>query len=258
MHVRNPDETYTANILLAALSPDDLALLKPHLTREPISRDQVLVVANRPIEHIWFPEDGVASIVSDMADSDRTEVGIYGREGFSGTALLLGSDTSPYEHFMQVEGCGALRIGASAFLAAVDQSATLRATLLRYVQTFLVQTAKSAASNAHQRIEARLARWLLMCHDRVGYDEIALTHQFIAMMIAAERSGVTVSLHILEGAGMIRSKRGRVAILDRDKLEELAGDGYGRPEAEYRRLIGPFGGGARTVRRHPPEGVAKV
>lgn len=80
-----------------------------------------------------------------------------------------------------------------------------------------------------------------MCHDRNDTDDIALTHEFMSMMIAAERSGVTVSLHVLEGAGMIRSKRGRVIILDRRKLEELAGDGYGRPEAEYRRLIAPFG-----------------
>ena len=112
--------------------------------------------------------------------------------------------------------------------------------LLRYVQTVLVQTAQSMATNATQRVEARLARWLLMCHDRIDGDEIALTHEFMGMMIAAERSGVTITLHILEGAGMIRSKRGRVIILDRDKLEGLAGDSYGVPEAEYRHLIGPL------------------
>jgi hypothetical protein len=80
-----------------------------------------------------------------------------------------------------------------------------------------------------------------MCHDRYDSDEIPLTHEFMAIMVAAERSGVTVSLHVLEGAGMIRSKRGRVVILDRQKLEELAGDGYGQPETEYSRLIAPFG-----------------
>ena len=89
-----------------------------------------------------------------------------------------------------------------------------------------------------------------MCHDRIDGDEIGLTHEFMAMMIAAERSGVTVTLHILEGAGMIRSKRGRVIILDRAKLEDLAGDGYGVPEAEYRRLVGPLGRGAAAV---PPD-----
>ncbi|RYE92638.1 MAG: helix-turn-helix domain-containing protein, partial [Oxalobacteraceae bacterium] len=96
-------------------------------------------------------------------------------------------------------------------------------------------------TNAHHRIEARLARWLLMCHDRVDGDEIAITHDFLGLMIAAERSGVTVSLHILEGAGMIRAKRGRVIIRDRELLCELAGDSYGVPEAQYRHLIGPLG-----------------
>jgi len=239
--VQNQDQAYTTNILLDALSRDDLELLKPHLTREKMHREQVLVSPDQPIEQIWFPEGGVASIVAHTADNGPTEVGIFGREGFAGTPLLLGSDSSPHLIFIQVDGHTGLRIGASDFLAAVNQSPTLRATLLRYVQTIIIQTAHSAVSNAHQRIEARLARWLLMCHDRDDSDDIALTHEFMAMMIAAERSGVTVSLHVLEGAGMIRSKRGRVIVLDRQKLEDLAGEGYGKPEAEYRRLIAPFG-----------------
>ena len=235
------DKHYTTNILLDALSPDDLALLKPHLAREKLDIKQVLIPANEPIEHVWFPEGGVASVVADTVDNGPTEVGIFGRDGFAGTPLLLGASTSAHQIFIQVEGGTGLRIEAEPFLAAVDRSGTLRTMLLRYVQTFIIQTAHSAVSNAHQRIEARLARWLLMCHDRNDGDEIALTHEFMAMMIAAERSGVTVSLHVLEGSGMIRSRRGRVIILDRNKLEELAGDGYGRPETEYRKLIAPFG-----------------
>ncbi|WP_298089571.1 Crp/Fnr family transcriptional regulator [uncultured Sphingomonas sp.] len=237
----HPAERYTTNILLDALSSDDLALLKPHLRREQLHKEQVLVALGKPIETVWFPEGGVTSVVMMTADHGRTEVGIFGRDGFAGVPLLLGASSSPHEIFIQVNGHGGLRIEAAEFLSAMDQSATLRTMLLRYVQTFLVQTAQSAVSNAHQRIEARLARWLLMCHDRHDSDEIPLTHEFMAMMIAAERSGVTVSLHVLEGAGMIRSTRGRVRILDRHKLEELAGDGYGQPEAEYRKLIGPFG-----------------
>ena len=239
--MRNPDERYTTNILLTALAPDDLTLLKPHFTREKLDVKKVLIEADRPIEHVWFPEGGVASVVAEMVDSGPTEVGIFGREGFAGTPLLLGVETSPHKTFIQVGSSTGLRIEEGRFLVAIDQSATLRTMLLRYIQTFITQTAHSAVSNAHQRIEARLARWLLMCHDRHDSDDIPLTHEFMAMMIAAERSGVTVSLHVLEGAGMIRSRRGRVMILDRHKLEELAGESYGRPEAEYRRLIAPFG-----------------
>lgn len=239
--MRNPDQQQTGNILLNALSSDDLALLTPYFTREKLEREEVLLRPGELIEHVWFPEGGVASVVAHMADTGPTEVGIFGREGFAGVPLLLGADRSQHEVFMQVDGHTRLRIEATPFMAAVDRSATLRTTLLRYVQTFITQTAHSAMSNAHQRIEARLARWLLMCHDRHDSDEIPLTHEFMAMMIAAERSGVTVSLHVLEGAGMIRSKRGRVLVLDRYKLAELAGESYGRPEAEYSRLIAPFG-----------------
>ena len=235
------DQPYSPNLLLSALAADDLALLKPHLERVVLARETMLVTRNEPITHVYFPEFGVASIVSVTASGGRTEVGIFGRDGMSATCLLLGSDRSPHETFMQVGDTGGLRIETEQYLAAIAQSETLRTMLLRYVQTALVQGAQSATSNAHHRVEARLARWLLMCHDRVDGDEIALTHEFMGMMIAAERSGVTVTLHILEGAGMIWSKRGRVIIRDRDKLEELAGDSYGLPEAEYRRLIGPIG-----------------
>jgi CRP-like cAMP-binding protein len=236
-----PDQHYTANTLLCALSDDDLELLKPHLTRVDLARRQMLVTPNTPVEHVYFPEGGVVSIVSVMAHSGRVEAGIFGREGVSATCLLLGTNRSPHETFVQVDGSTALRIDTDRYLAAVKKSETLRMMLLRYVHTVLVQTAQSMATNATQRVEARLARWLLMCHDRIDGDEIALTHEFMGMMIAAERSGVTITLHILEGAGMIRSKRGRVIIRDRDKLEDLAGDSYGVPEAEYRQLIGPLG-----------------
>lgn len=119
-------------------------------------------------------------------------------------------DRSPHETFVQVPGSTALRIDTDQYLAAIDQSESLRITLLRYVQTVLVQAAQSTASNASHRVESRLARWLLMCHDRIDGDEIALTHEFISMRISADRSGVTVTLHILEGGGMITSKRGLV------------------------------------------------
>lgn len=231
----------TTNFLLQAMEPGDFALLRPHLTRHDLEHGQVLVEANEPIEHVWFPESGVASIVAEMADTGATEVGIFGREGVSGVSAMLGSDTSPDKTFMQIDGSTGVRIGVAEMRAAMDQSGSLRALLMRYVQTTIVQIAHGAVSNAHHRMEARLARWLLMCRDRVDSDEIRLTHEFMAMMVGVQRSGVTVTLHILEGCGAIRSKRGRVIILDREKLEELAGDAYGAPEAEYRRLIGVFG-----------------
>lgn len=201
----------------------------------------MLARPNERIEHVYFLESGFVSTVAITAGDGRTEVGITGREGMIGIPVLLGADRTPHETFVQAGRSMALRIGVDDFEDLVAQSSTMRGLFLRYVQAFLVQSAHSTVSNAHHRIEARLARWLLMCHDRSETDEIRLTHEFMSMMIAAQRTGVTLCLHVLEGAGMIRSKRGRVSILNRDRLEDLAGDAYGAPEAEYSRLIGPWG-----------------
>ena len=246
-----PDQSYTSNTLLRALSPDDYELLKPHLTRVTLEREQKLITPNEPIKHVFFVEAGIASIVSVMARSGRTECGIFGREGVSATCLLLDTDRSPHETFMQVvdqrRDSTALSIDTEHYLAAIRRSESLRLLLLRYVQTVLVQSAQSAAMNAAHRMESRLARWLLMCHDRIDGDEVALTHEFMGIMISADRSGITTTLHVLEGAGMIRSERGRVIIRQRGLLEDMAGDSYGMPEAEYRRLVGPLGKVAEMV-----------
>jgi CRP-like cAMP-binding protein len=228
------------NLLLTAMSEGDRALLAPHLKRVPLQPRHVMTVANQPIEHVYFPETGIASIVSIAPEAGSTEVGVFGRDGFSGHAILLGTDRTPLQTYMQVDGVSAIRIDADRLKDAVSLSASLQNLLLRYVQAFIVQTANSVVSNANHRIEARLARWLLMCHDRVDGNDIFLTHEFISMMISAQRTGVTHALHILEGAGAIVAKRGRITVADREKLEEFAGSAYGVPEAEYARLIAPL------------------
>ena len=237
----------TSNLLLRALSSTDFNRLSRHFTLIDLKREQVLASAGKTIEHIYFLNGGIASIVAVNADGSWTEVGIFGSEGLSGLPVLLGSDRSPHQVFMQVDGTTALRISADDFRTAVDDSPTLQGLFLRYVQTLLVQSSQSTVSNAHNTIETRLARWLLMCHDRVDGDEILLTHQFMSMMVAAQRTGVTLTLHILEGAGIIRARRGRVTVIDRERLEDLAGDVYGLAEREYIRLIAPFG-------KSPPRG----
>lgn len=231
----------TANTLLKALSRDDLALLEPFLTAVRLPRGHVLVTPNAPIDHVYFPEGGIASIGTLSENGVRTEVGIFGRDGVSATCLLLEVDRSPHETVMLLDAPQALRIDTDRYLHAIRQSETLRSTLLHYVQTLLVQAEHNSATHARLCIEARLARWILMAQDRLDGDELLLTHNFMARMITAERSGVTVALHILEGSGMIRSQRGRVVVLDRNKLETVAGESYGFPEAEYRKLIGPLG-----------------
>ncbi len=231
----------TRNALLRLLNPQDLAALTPNLKRVPLDRNFSLVKANEPIATVYFPEDGVVSIVADSPQGGRTEVGIFGREGMSTTNLLLGVETSPQDTFVQVQGKSALAIPADVILAAFEASADVRRVLLRYVQAFNEQVVQTAMSNAHHSLQERLARWLLMCNDRLDGEEIALTHDFIAMMLAVRRTGVTDAIHILEGLGLIRARRGNITVLDRVRLEAHAGEAYGRPDAEYQRLLGVGG-----------------
>jgi CRP-like cAMP-binding protein len=230
------EQSAVRNRLLKAMTADDFARLQPHLELVDLQSGQMLTMPNARTEHFHFMETGVASITSEGA-SGRVEVGIIGREGVVGaTPVLLGSDRVPYEHFIQMPGTG-LRIDAEIVSTAVDESSSLRKLLLRYILTEIIQTRQTAFVNASHEIEARLARWLLMCHDRVDGDELLLKHEFLSMMLGVRRAGVSLAMQQLEGAGRIRAKRGRVTVLDRKLLEEMADGGYGMPESEYARLI---------------------
>jgi CRP-like cAMP-binding protein len=218
----------------------DWTLLQPHLERIELSRGYDLFFADQPIRYIHFLEGGVASIVADQS-GEEVEVGLIGREGYTGTVVLLGTDQTPDRSFVQINDSTALRLATGHLQEAVAQSPSLASVLLRFGQVMNVQGARTAASNAGAEIPQRLARWLLMCHDRVEGDILHLTHEFMSMMLAVRRAGVTVTLHLLEGTGAISSRRGEITVRDRQKLLDMAGETYGVPEAEYRRLLGPFG-----------------
>lgn len=220
------------------MTADDFALLAPHLVREPLARLDRLAQPNKPIDWIYFPEGAVVSIVAIGPGNSRTEVGIFGREGMSGSAVLLGTDQTPLETYVQVNDTTALSLSTAALLAAVEASPTLRTLFLRYAHVQNIQIASALSTMAAFTIDRRLARWLLMCHDRLDGDDIAITHEFMSMMLGSRRAGVTEALHMLEGDGLVRSNRGLVVVLNRPGLEALAGDSYGWAEAEYRRLIG--------------------
>ena len=127
----------------------------------------------------------------------------------------------------------AFRIGAGDLQAAMDHSGTLRALLLRFVHTFIVQVSQTAYANAGYSIEERLARWLLMTHDRLEHDDMPMTHEFLSIMLGTRRPGVTLAVQMLEGVGVIRATRGHITMRDREKLEQIAGQSYGFAEKEY-------------------------
>jgi CRP-like cAMP-binding protein len=196
----------------------------------------VLVEENRPIEHVWFVEEGLGSVIAIGPDNEQVEVAHVGPEGLAGKAVLLGVDRSTNRTLMQVAGSG-LRVPVVRLRDALDASATLRPFLLRYIQVTLTQLSQTALANGRYNLQERLARWLLMCHDRLATDDMALTHEFLSLMLGVRRSGVTEAIHLLEGIHVIKATRGQIRIIDRARLEEIAGGSYGLPEAEYARLI---------------------
>ncbi len=234
-----PISYHYQNRLLASLSEADRALLHPHLEPVSLPLGTVLIEQGEPILQAYFPEDGLCSVIANWQDGRRVEIGLFGRDGLAGMALALGVDRIPHQIFMQVAGSGHC-IGADALRQAIDASASLRNLFLRYVQTFLIQTAQTALANASAPAEERLARWLMMYHDRQDGDDLSVTHEFLSMMLGVRRPTVTVALQMLEGAGLIQARRGHIVVLNRSGLVEAAGEAYGPAEVEYERLIAPL------------------
>jgi CRP-like cAMP-binding protein len=230
----------TRNLFLNLLDRAALDRLSPHLSRVEFEQGKHFSMPGDTVQHVHFPEGGVVSCVA-VSGGSRTEVGLIGAEGMVGFSALLGDDVAQFETMMQVGPATTLAGPVPEMRRAMEESAQLRSLVGRYLLHFLLQVSHTIIAHTEHLMEGRLARWLLMCHDRVEGEEIRLTHDFMATMIAAQRSGVTVTLHLLEGTGAIRSTRGLVTIRDREKLLEIAGDSYGKPEARYRELLGPFG-----------------
>ena len=234
---RNQPTLATENWLLAALPPEDLARLRPRLQRVELPFDKTLFPADGIVEAMLFPESGMVSLLATLEGGEQVEVGITGSEGLVGLPLVFGDDRSLVEARVQLEGT-ALRLGAAALRDAMEESAALRKLLLRYAQAFQVQVSLTAACNARHAIEQRLARWLLLAHDRAGADEFSMTHEFMALMLGVRRPGVTIAANTLQKAGLIRYARGRMAVTDRPSLEAASCECYHVARREFARLLG--------------------
>jgi CRP-like cAMP-binding protein len=226
------------NRLLSALSADDLATLRPHLESVSLERGKTLERPNKRIEFVYFPETATASVIGGATVPDKNvEIGTIGWEGMTGLPLIYGNHRSPHETFIQIPG-EATRIAASELRLAMDQSRTLRPLFLKYAQAFSIQTAHTAVANGQGALAQRLARWILMTQDRVEGEDLPLTHEFLSLMLAVRRPGVTEAVNELTRKGLITHERGIIAVRDREGLIESAGGFYGIPEAEYERLLG--------------------
>ncbi|HEX4534252.1 MAG TPA: Crp/Fnr family transcriptional regulator [Rhizomicrobium sp.] len=200
---------------------------------------QVMEAPNKAVDHVYFPETCVASVVAQNGSNgqdQRIEVGLIGCEGMSGVTVILGNHRSPLSTYIQIPG-NALRIEVGRFREALEQSRSLHATLMKFAQVFMTQAAQTAVANGRARLPERMARWLLMAHDRTVSDEVPLTHEFLSVMLGVRRASVTVAMHDFQRAGLVGVKRGEIAVRDRKGLEKIAGSFYGVPESEYKRLI---------------------
>lgn len=224
------------NRLLNKMSAEDWSLLAPHLELITLKERQVVEVPNKPITHVYFVETGVVSVVAVNEEDHRIEVGVIGKEGMTGVPLILGDDRAQHSAYMQIGGNGR-RMPAGTFLEVLNQSASLRTLMMKSAHAFMIQTAHTALANGRAKLEERLARWLLMAHDRLNTDSVPLTHEFLAVMLGVRRAGVTVALHSFERRGLIATRRGQLTLVNRKGIEQVAGSFYGIPEAELKRLM---------------------
>jgi CRP-like cAMP-binding protein len=214
------------NDLLSALPPEDYKRLEPGLEVMPLKLKVLLHKPGTAVEHVYFPGGGFCSIVTVLEDGSMVEVATVGREGMVGLAAL--SDARPGSTAVMVQGEAetCYRMAASLFRREMDRLGAFYELLNRYTQAHLGFIMQSTACNARHSVEQRLARWLLLAHDRMARDEFPLTQEFAAMMLGAARPTVTVVAGTLQKAGLITYRRGKVTIVNRKKLESASCECY--------------------------------
>lgn len=220
----------TRNRLLAALPSEEYARLLPHLEAVPLPFMKVLYEGGETIRHVYFPDDGLISLLIVMEDETVREIGVIGNEGMLGAAVALGMKTATTRALIQLPG-SAVRMKAGALRDELEMGGALPSVLRRYSHALFAQVAQSAACVSSHAVSQRLARWLLMTHDHAPGDEFEMKHEFLATMLGATRSVVTRAAGRLQQEEMIRYTRGRVTVLDRSGLEATACECYGAVKA---------------------------
>jgi CRP-like cAMP-binding protein len=231
-----------ANALLHGLPPALRHRLEGATERVPLVQRQVIWRPGETLAHVFFPLSGVVSILAHGDRNESVEIGVIGSEGLVGLPVFLGGQQSTTTAIVQLPGL-ADRLRADVFVREADRDASFRQRLHRYAQAFLTEAGQSAVCNRLHRADQRLARWLLACHDRVGANTFALTQDFMAQMLGVRRSTVSVVCTALQRDGLIECSPGRVAILNRRRLEAAACACYRITRRELDRLIErPTGG----------------
>ena len=213
------------NSILRSIPEDEYDLLREHLEPLDLPAQHILHEAGAKIDFAYFLNDGMASLVVLTSDGRSVEVAIVGKEGIVGTPLGVGLNRGPHRAVMQILGSG-LRIKSSVLTDVLSAAPELRLIWNRYVLVQGLQVAQIAACNRLHEIEQRLARWLLMCQDRIDSETLRVTHEFLAQMLGTGRPSVSLAAGILQRGGLIENIRGTVTILNRPGLENAACECY--------------------------------
>lgn len=229
-----PPPTPLQNQILAALPGQIYKRLVPHLELVPLPFMEVLYESGEPIKHVYFPNEGLISLLVIMEDKTPREVALVGNEGMLGIAVVLGIKTTQTRALIQMPG-SAMRMKAQTLRDELNRDGRLQNLLQRYTHALFTQIAQSAACTSSHEVDQRLSRWLLLTHDRASGEEFEMTQEFMAMMLGVTRSVVTRAAGSLQKEKIIRYTRGQVTVLDRRGLEETACECYGVVKEEYER-----------------------
>lgn len=225
----------TENKLLAALPVEEYEELKPYLEPVSLALGDILFEPPELIRNVYFPTTCIISFLTELPDGDSVEVGLTGKEGIAGVDVVLGVDVA--SKVATVQGAGdALRLSAQAYEEVGQRSPKFHQYLLRYAHYLMSQISLSVLCNTHHKIEGRLARWLLMYHDRIGADEFYLTHEFMANMLGIRRASVSIVAKQLRDEGYITYQHGRFRIIDREGLVNMTCKCYPVTKEEFDNL----------------------
>jgi CRP-like cAMP-binding protein len=237
---QTPSKSAIRNKLLAALPSDALARLLPKLHAVTLPLRKTLCIPQERIEAVYFIESGWVSMVAHLDEGTQAEVGLVGFEGMIGLPLVVGVDTAFTDTYMQASGTG-LQMEATAFQRELEDNPALLKLLLRYSEAMHAQAMQTAACNGRHNLEQRLARWLLMAHDRTEGDTLPLTQEFLSLMLCVYRPSLTIVAKVLQSAGIIsygNRTKGSIIILDREALEDTACDCYKAVQQRFEQLLG--------------------
>lgn len=213
------------NEMLAAMTPAEFRLVRPHLEHVELEQHCILYEPPQKLQFAYFPNRGLISLVVVLKNGRTVEAGIVGKEGASGTGVVAGLNKSALREVVQISGDG-FRIRSAALQKLLPSVPRLRAALQRYVALLGMQVSQTAACNRLHEIEQRLARWLLMAEDSASTATLGITHDFLATMLGTDRPSVTLAAGLLQKAGLIEYSRGAVRIVNRPQLEGFACECY--------------------------------